>query len=70
MRQKRRYILLRIEKNVDLGIFAGIKIISNADGQAIVSCKLAKLSQVVLELEKECKIVTVSGSLKALRSRV
>ncbi len=70
MKKKKRYILLRLEKAVDLYNFSDIKVISNVDSQAIVSCELAKLSDVIFDLEKECKIVTVSGTLKALRSSV
>lgn len=70
MKKKKRYILLRLEKAVDLYNFSDIKVISNVDSQAIVSCELAKLSDVIVDLEKECKIVTVSGTLKALRSSV
>ncbi len=70
MKKKKRYVLLKLEKVVDLNNFSDINIISNADGQAIVSCELEKLSQVIFDLERECKIVTVSGSLKSLRSRV
>lgn len=70
MKKKKRYILLRLEKAVDLNNFSDIKIISNVGSQAIVLCDLAKLSDVIFDLEKECKIVTVSGTLKALRSSV
>jgi len=70
LKKKKRYILLRLEKAVDLYNFSDIKIISNVDSQAIVSCELAKLLDVIFDLEKECKIVTVSGTLKALRSSV
>ncbi|MGI0089951.1 MAG: hypothetical protein ACREAF_06380 [Nitrosopumilaceae archaeon] len=60
--------MVRFENNLEFGKFSNIKIISNANGKAIVLCQLDKLSQVVSELEKECKIVTVSGTLKSLRS--
>ncbi|MEX0764531.1 MAG: hypothetical protein WDZ43_04795 [Nitrosopumilaceae archaeon] len=70
MKKKKRYILLRLEKAVDLYNFSDIKVISNVDSKAIVSCELSKLSDVIFDLEKECKIVTVSGTLKALRSSV
>jgi len=70
VKKKKRYILLRLEKTVDLYSFSDIKVISNVDSQAIVSCELSKLSDVIFVLEKECKVVTVSGTLKALRSSV
>ncbi|MEK6877435.1 MAG: hypothetical protein AABZ49_02285 [Thermoproteota archaeon] len=69
MRQKKRYILL-ILGNANLEKISNIKLISNQDGQVIVSCKLVDLSQVVSEIEKKCKIVTVSGTLKSLRRSV
>ena len=69
MKQKKRYILLRLE-NANLEKISNIKMISNQDGRVIVSCKLADLSQVISEIEKECKIVTVSGTLKSLRTSV
>lgn len=69
MRQKKRYILLILE-NASLEKISNIKMISNKDGHAIVSCKLVDLSQVVSEIEKKCKIVTVSGTLKSLRRSV
>ena len=69
MKQKKRYILLRLE-NANIEKISNIKLISNQNGHAIVSCKLVDLSKVVSEIEKECKIVTVSGTLKSLRSSV
>ena len=69
MKQKKRYILLRLG-NANLEKISNIKMISNQDGHVIVSCKLADLSQVISEIEKECKIVTVSGTLKSLRTSV
>lgn len=70
MRKKKRYILVQLENNTNLGNFSDIKIISNEGNQAIVLCQLDKLSQVISELEKQCKIVTVSGTLKSIRSSV
>ena len=69
MRQKKRYILL-ILGNANLEKISNIKIISNENGRVIISCKLVDLSQVVSEIEKKCKIVTVSGTLKSLRRSV
>ncbi|MGI0011158.1 MAG: hypothetical protein ACREAE_07145 [Nitrosopumilaceae archaeon] len=69
MKQKKRYILLRLE-NANIEKISNIKLISNQNGHVVVSCKLLDLSQVVSEIEKECKIVTVSGTLKSLRSSV
>jgi len=69
LRQKKRYILL-ILGNANLEKISNIKMISNQDGHVIVSCKLVDLSQVVSEIEKKCKIVTVSGTLKSLRRSV
>ncbi|HSD05053.1 MAG TPA: hypothetical protein VLB45_04785 [Nitrosopumilaceae archaeon] len=70
MRKKKRYILVQLENNTNLGNFSDIKIISNEGSHAIVLCQLDKLTQVVSELEKQCKIVTVSGTLKSIRSSV
>ncbi|HII36053.1 MAG TPA: hypothetical protein HA319_03205 [Nitrosopumilaceae archaeon] len=69
MKQKKRYILLRFD-NANIEKISNIKLISNQNGYAIVSCKLAELSQVISEIEKECKIITVSGTLKSLRRSV
>jgi hypothetical protein len=70
LKKKKRYILLRPKKAVDLYSFSDIKVISNVDSQTIVSCELSKLSDVIFYLERECEVVTVSGTLKALRSSV
>jgi energy-converting hydrogenase Eha subunit C len=69
LKQKKRYILLRSE-STDIEKISNIKLISNQNGHVIVSCKLIDLSKVVSEIEKKCKIVTVSGTLKSLRSSV
>ena len=69
MKQKKRYILLRLE-NANIEKISNIKLISNQNGHVIVSCKLVDLSKVVSEIEKKCKIVTVSGTLKSLRRSV
>ena len=66
MKKKKRYLLLQLEKPIEFTKFTGIKVISTDDEQAIISCELAKLSQVVLEFGKVCKIMNVSGTLKAL----
>ena len=70
MKKKKRYVLLKLEKVLDLSNFSDINVISNVCSQAIVSCELDKLSKVIFELERECKIVTVSGTLKSLRSTI
>lgn len=67
MKKKKRYILLQLENPIEFKKFTEIKVISNEENQTIISCELAKLSQVILEFEKVCKIVNVSGTLKALR---
>jgi len=67
MKKKKRYILLQLENPIEFKKFTEIKLISNEENQAIISCELAKLSQVILEFEKVSKIVNVSGTLKALR---
>ena len=67
MKKKKRYILLQLENPIEFKKFTDIKVISNEENQTIISCELAKLSQVILEFEKVCKIVNVSGTLKALR---
>jgi uncharacterized protein YlbG (UPF0298 family) len=67
MKKKKRYLLLQLKDPIELKKFTEIKVISNEEKQAIISCELAKLSQVILEFEKICKIVNVSGTLKALR---
>jgi len=67
MKKKKRYLLLQLENPIEFKKFTEIKVISNHEKQAIISCELAKLSQVVLEFEKICHIVNVSGTLKALR---
>ncbi|HSB57068.1 MAG TPA: hypothetical protein VLD38_04585 [Nitrosopumilaceae archaeon] len=69
MKQKKRYILVRSE-NTNIEKISNLKLISNQDGHVIVSCKLENLSQVVSEIEKEWKIITVSGTLKSLRRSV
>lgn len=70
MKKKKRYVLLKLEKVLDFSNFSDINVISNVGSQAIVSCELDKLSNVIFELEGECEIVTVSGTLKSLRSSV
>jgi hypothetical protein len=67
MKKKKRYVLLQLENPIEFKKFREIKVISNEENQAIISCELAKLSQVILEFEKICKIINVSGTLKALR---
>ena len=67
MKKKKRYLLLQLEKPIEFKKFTEIKLITNEENQAIISCELAKLSQVILEFEKVCKIVNVSGTLKSLR---
>jgi len=67
MKKKKRYLLLQLEKPIEFKKFEEIKVIINEKNQAIISCELAKLSHVILEFEKICKIVNVSGTLKALR---
>ena len=67
MKKKKRYLLLRSEKPIEFEKFTDIKVISNEKNQVVISCELVKLSQVVAEFEKICKIVNVSGTLKALR---
>jgi hypothetical protein len=67
MKKKKRYLLLQFEKPIEFEKFTEIKVISNEENQVVVSCELAKLSQVVADFEKVCKIVNVSGTLKALR---
>lgn len=69
MKQKKRYILLRLE-NANIEKISNIKLISNQGGYVIVSCKLVNLSQVISEIKNECKIITVSGTLKSLRRSV
>ncbi|HSF28413.1 MAG TPA: hypothetical protein VD699_03175 [Nitrosopumilaceae archaeon] len=69
MKQKKRYILLRSD-NANIEKISNIKLISNQDGYVVVSCKLANLSQVISEIKKECKIITVSGTLKSLQRSV
>jgi hypothetical protein len=67
MKKKKRYLLLRSEKPIEFEKFTDIKVISNEENQVVISCELVKLSQVVTEFEKVCKIMNVSGTLKALR---
>ncbi len=67
MKKKKRYLLLQFEKPIEFENFTEIKIISNEEHQVVISCGLAKLSQVIADFEKVCKIVNVSGTLKALR---
>ncbi len=67
MKKKKRYLLLQLENPIEFKKFTEIKVISNEAKQAVILCELAKLSQVILEFEKVCKIVNVSGTLKALR---
>ncbi len=67
MKKKKRYLLLQLENPIEFKKFTEIKVITNEENQAIISCELAKLSQVILEFEKVCKIMNVSGTLKALR---
>ena len=67
MKKKKRYLLLELENPIEFKKYTEIKLISNEEKQAVISCELAKLSQVILEFEKVCKIVNVSGTLKALR---
>ena len=67
MKKKKRYLLLQLENPIEFKKYTEIRVISNHEKQAIISCELAKLSQVVLEFEKICKIMNVSGTLKALR---
>ena len=67
MKKKKRYLLLQLEKPIEFKKYTEIKVISNEEKQVVISCELAKLSQVILEFEKVCKIVNVSGTLKALR---
>ena len=67
MKKKKRYLLLQFEKPIELEKFTEIKVISNQENQVVILCELVKLSQVVMEFEKVCKIVNVSGTLKALR---
>jgi hypothetical protein len=67
MKKKKRYILLQLENPIEFKKFREIKVISNEENKAIISCELTKLSQVILEFEKICKIMNVSGTLKALR---
>jgi hypothetical protein len=67
MKKKKRYLLLQFEKPIELAMFTEIKIISNEENEVVISCELAKLSQVVTDFEKVCKIMNVSGTLKALR---
>ena len=67
MKKKKRYLLLQLENPIEFKKYTQIKVISNAENQAVISCELAKLSQVILEFEKICKIMNVSGTLKALR---
>ena len=67
MKKKKRYLLLQLENPIEFKKFTEIKVILNEEKQAIISCELVKLSQVILEFEKICKIVNVSGTLKALR---
>lgn len=68
MKQKKRYILLRLDK-ADVEKISNVRIISNQDGHVIISCKLVDLSQVISKIKKE-DIVTVSGTLKSLRRSV
>ncbi|MGQ0796004.1 MAG: hypothetical protein ACT4N5_07480 [Nitrosopumilaceae archaeon] len=68
MKQKKRYILLKLDK-ADVEKISNVRIISNQDGQVIISCKLVDLSQVISKIKKE-DIVTVSGTLKSLRRSV
>jgi len=67
MKKKKRYLLLQFEEPIEFERFTEIKVISNEENQVVISCELVKLSQVVAEFEKVCKIVNVSGTLKALR---
>jgi len=67
MKKKKRYLLLQFEEPIGFERFTEIKVISNEENQVVISCELVKLSQVVAEFEKVCKIVNVSGTLKALR---
>jgi len=67
MKKKKRYLLLEFEEPIEFERFTEIKVISNEENQVVISCELVKLSQVVAEFEKVCKIVNVSGTLKALR---
>jgi hypothetical protein len=67
MKKKKRYVLLQLEKPIEFEKFTEIEIISSEENQVVISCELAKLAQVILEFEKVCKIVNVSGTLKALR---
>ena len=67
MKKKKRYILLQLEEPIEFERFTEIKVISNEENRVVISCELVKLSQVVAEFEKVCKIVNVSGTLKALR---
>jgi hypothetical protein len=67
MKKKKRYLLLQLEEPIEFDRFTEIKVISNEENQVVISCELVKLSQVVAEFEKVCKIVNVSGTLKALR---
>jgi hypothetical protein len=68
LKQKKRYILLRLDK-ADVEKISNVRIISNQDGHVIISCKLVDLSQVISKIKKE-DIVTVSGTLKSLRRSV
>ena len=68
MKQKKRYILLRLDK-ADVEKISNVRIISSQDGHVIISCKLVDLSQVISKIKKE-DIVTVSGTLKSLRRSV
>ncbi len=67
MKKKKRYILVQLEKPIEFEKITGIKVITREENRVVILCELAKLSQVVLEFEKVCKIVNVSGTLKALR---
>lgn len=67
MKKKKRYILLQLENPIEFEKFPEIKVITQDENQVVISCELVKLSQVVAEFEKVCKIVNVSGTLKALR---
>ena len=67
MKKKKRYLLLQFEEPIEFERFTEIKVISNEENQVVISCELVKLSQVIAEFEKVCKIVNVSGTLKALR---
>ncbi|TLX68628.1 MAG: hypothetical protein E6L00_01270 [Thaumarchaeota archaeon] len=67
MKKKKRYLLLEFEEPIEFERFTEIKVISNEENQVVISCELVKLSQVIAEFEKVCKIVNVSGTLKALR---